>query len=120
MLRMLEHGQISAHDAAQLLDALEASAEPARDTASDKSRVRTIRLRLTNLKSRSQSQHLNVVGTMPVSVLRSALRFGTQLIPQLNTNAARDLIRSIDSGTTGRLLDLQDLERGERLEIFAE
>lgn len=120
MLRMLEQGQISAYDAAQLLDTLEASAEQHRERATDKSRVRTIRLRLTSLKSRTQTQHLNVVGTLPVSVLKSALRFGTQLIPQLNTNAARDLIRSIDSGTTGRVLDLQDLERGERLEIFAE
>jgi len=29
-------------------------------------------------------------------------------------------LRSIEEGATGRLLDIQDLEAGERVEIFAE
>jgi hypothetical protein len=35
-------------------------------------------------------------------------------------SALEDLLRAIESGATGRLLDLQDLEEGERVEIFAE
>jgi hypothetical protein len=31
-----------------------------------------------------------------------------------------DLLRTIENGVTGRVLDLQDLEKGERLEIFVE
>jgi hypothetical protein len=57
---------------------------------------------------------------MPVSLIKVSLRLGAQLIPQLKNNAVDDLVRAIDTGNTGRLLDLQDLENGERLEIFVE
>jgi len=74
---------------------LESSADQPREHT-DTSRIRTIRLRLTNLKARPQ--RVNVVGTLPVTVIKAGLRFGVELIPQLNSNAVRDLLRAIDSG----------------------
>jgi hypothetical protein len=48
------------------------------------------------------------------------LRLGARLAPQLQGSALEDLIRSVERGTTGLLLEWQDLEEGERIEIIVE
>ena len=112
ILSMVETGKVTAVQAAQLLDTLEL--EPERPRA--QSRNRTARVRVTNLASNRQK--VNV--TIPVSLIQVGLRLGTRLAPQVSGSALEDLLRAIEGGATGRLLDLQDLEEGERVEIFAE
>jgi hypothetical protein len=114
ILRMVETGQVTAEQAAQLLDTLEAEYEK----RAERIRDRTLRIRATNLNARRQKVH--VTATLPVSVIQASLRLGARLVPQLSSNALEDLLHTIESGTTGRVLDLQDLEKGERLEIFVE
>ena len=82
----------------------------------ERSRNRTARVRVTNLATNRQK--VNV--TIPVSLIQVGLRLGTRLVPQVSGSALEDLLRAIESGATGRILDLQDLEEGERVEIFAE
>ena len=112
ILYMVETGKVTAAQAAQLLDSLEW--EPER--SHERSRNRTARVRVTNLATNRQK--VNV--TIPVSLIQVGLRLGTRLVPQVSGSALEDLLRAIESGATGRLLDLQDLEEGERVEIFAE
>ncbi len=112
ILRLVESGQVSAADAGQLLDTLESErpTKPLRD--------RTIRVRATTIDGKRQK--VNVTATLPVSVIKVSLRLGTHLMPQLSDNALLDLLRKIEEGATGRLLDLQDLEKGERVEVFVD
>ena len=112
ILYMVETGKVTAAQAAQLLDSLELEPEHLRE----RSRNRTARVRVTNLATNRQK--VNV--TIPVSLIQVGLRLGTRLVPQVSGSALEDLLRAIESGATGRLLDLQDLEEGERVEIFAE
>lgn len=112
ILHMLESGQITADQAAQLLDTLQP--EAGRRTAQQ--RHRTVRVRVTSLPASRTT--INV--TVPASLIRVGLRLATRLAPQVTGSALEDLLRAMESGTTGRLLDLQDLEEGERIEIFAE
>jgi hypothetical protein len=114
ILNLIEDGQVTALQAAQLLDALETDSE----RSGDHNRERIIRVRMTNLKPGTQK--VNVAATLPVSLIRASLRLGTQLLPQLGNDALEDMLRTIDRRAAGRLLDLQDLDRGERLEIFVE
>lgn len=114
ILHLVEAGQVTAEQAAQLLDTLEV--EP--DRSAEHIRGRTLRIRATNLNARMQKVHMTA--TLPVSVIKASLRLGARLIPQLSNSTVEDLLRTIESGTTGRMLDLQDLEKGERLEIFVE
>jgi hypothetical protein len=115
ILHMVETGQITAEQAAQLLDAMGSERErPRRDRA----RSRTVRIRVTN--SAANAQKINLTATLPVYLIEVSLRLGTRLIPQLSGSTLEDLLRSIEEGATGRLLDIQDLEAGERVEIFAE
>ena len=112
ILYMVESGKVTAAQAAQLLDTLELEPERSRE----QSRNRTARVRVTNLATNRQK--VNV--TIPVSLIQVGLRLGTRLAPQVSGSALEDLLRAVEGGATGRLLDLQDLEEGERVEIFAE
>ena len=112
VLYMVESGKVTAAQAAQLLDTLDLE----RSRSREQSRNRTARVRVTNLATNRQK--VNV--TIPVSLIQVGLRLGTRLVPQVSGSALEDLLRAIESGATGRILDLQDLEEGERVEIFAE
>ena len=112
VLYMVESGKVTAAQAAQLLETLDLE----RSRSREQSRNRTARVRVTNLATNRQK--VNV--TIPVSLIQVGLRLGTRLAPQVSGSALEDLLRAIEGGATGRLLDLQDLEEGERVEIFAE
>ena len=114
ILHLIEDGQVTAIQAEQLLDALETDAE----LPTEHSRERIIRVRMTSLNPRVQK--INIVATLPVSLIRASLRLGKQFLPQPGNSAWEDLLRTIDSRVAGRLLELQDLDKGERLEIFVE
>ncbi len=115
ILSLVEAGQVSAPQAAQLLDALE---EEAAERPRERGRERVLRVRTTTLNPKRQK--VNFTATLPVGLIKIGLRLGAQVIPQLSNSAVEDLLRSIENGATGRLLDLHDLEKGERLEIFVE
>ncbi|GCE05720.1 hypothetical protein [Dictyobacter aurantiacus] len=116
ILALVESGGISANEAAQLFDTLETEIirppEPVRE--------RTLRIRATSLKQNKQRERKNVIASMPVQLLKTSVRLGCYLLPQLDSRTIEDVLRSIEEGTTGRLLDIQDLEQGERLEVFVE
>ena len=128
ILRMVEEGEVTAGEAAQLLDALAVAdeREPERDRDRERersinrlrARSRTLRIRVSSLNPKQQK--MQMTATLPLSLIRTSLRLGARLIPQLSDNALEDVLRAIESGASGRVLDVQDLEEGQRLEIFAE
>lgn len=114
ILRLVESGQVSATEAGQLLDTLEDEYGP----SSERVRSRVVRVRITSLPNNRQKLNFNV--TLPVGLLKIGLSIGSRLAPQLSTGGLEDVLRAIERGATGRLLDIQDLEEGQRVEIFAE
>lgn len=123
ILQLVETGQLSSREASELFDALEDEQER-HDTRSllANRRDRLLRVRATTLGTQTKAgkQRVHVTATIPVNLVRAALRLGIQVLPQLKSNSVEDLLSAIDRGASGRLLDLQDLENGERLEIFIE
>lgn len=111
ILAMIEAGLVSADEAAQLLDALGPAPRPA-----ERLRPRMVRVRVTDLHSGRQTANVLI----PVGLVNVGLRLGARLAPQLSGSALEDLVRSIEAGTTGRLLEWQDLEEGERVELIVE
>ncbi|HVB21057.1 MAG TPA: hypothetical protein VNG51_03815 [Ktedonobacteraceae bacterium] len=117
ILHLVESGQVSATEAAQLLDTLEDESDRY-GLSLERVRNRTVRVRVTSLPNNRQKLNFNV--TLPVSLLKISLSIGSRLAPQLSTSGVDDVLRAIERGATGRLLDIQDLEEGQRVEIFAE
>ena len=114
ILNMVESGQITAAQAAQLLDALLSEHEQ----PGERVRNRTVRIWMTDMVTNSKK--MNVTATMPINLISMTLHLLTRMAPQLNDGTIQNVMHAIERGNTGRLLDLQDLEEGKRIEIFVE
>ena len=113
ILRMIEEGKISADEGTRLLAAFGADegeqtdAKPQDPTAS-----RSLRVRVTDSVTGSQKINVNI----PASLVS----FGLQFVPDSADFDAQAVRQAIDSGHTGRIVDIQDDEGGKRVEIFLE
>lgn len=114
ILDMIELGQITAAQAAQLLDTL----VPESEQSEGHMQNRTVRIWMTDMSTNRRK--MNVTATMPIYLISTSLRLLARLVSQLNDGTIQNVIRALEKGTTGRLLDLQDLEEGKRLEIYVE
>jgi len=114
ILSMIESGQITAAQAAGLLDTLMLNYEQARSQVEN----RTVRIWMTDMSNNRRK--MNMTATIPVYLVNMSLRLLARLVSQLDDGTIQQVIRALERGTTGRLLDLQDLEEGKRLEIFVE
>lgn len=114
ILKMIELGQITAAQAAQLLDTL----VPEYEQSGGQMQNRTVRIWMTDISTNRRK--MNITATMPVYLINMSLRLLAHLGSQFNDGTIQNLLLAIERGTTGRLLDLQDLEEGKRLEIFVE
>jgi hypothetical protein len=120
ILSLIEEGQISASEAARLLDALVIEQVQHLERAA-RIQNRTIRIWLTEESdTATRHQKVKMTATLPTPLIGTSLRLLSHMMPQLNQTTIRQLIDTIERGSTGRLLDLQDLEEGKRLEIFIE
>ena len=123
ILGMVESGKISAEEGTRLLKALgsdESTMVPS-TTLSTANSARYLRIRVTDLVTGQQKVSVNV----PLSVVNFGLRFipdtlgvnvgdGSQRIDKNVVQAA------IDSGLTGRIIEMQDDEDGQKMEVFLE
>ena len=114
ILDMIEKGQITAAQAAQLLDTL----VPESEQTGGQMQNRTVRIWMTDMSTNRRK--MNMTATMPIYLISTSLRLLARLVSQLNDGTIQNVIRALEKGTTGRLLDLQDLEEGKRLEIYVE
>ena len=114
ILNMIETGQITAAQAAELLDTMSPEYEQSEGQIAN----RTVRIWMTDMSTNRRK--VNMTATIPVYLVSMSLRLLARLVSQLNDSTIQHVIRAIERGTTGRLLDLQDIEEGKRLEIFVE
>ncbi len=116
ILDMVETGQVSASEAAQLLDTLAARQERAEPRA----RARNQTLRIWVSDTSGKRSQVKMTATLPVPLVSLGLSMLSRFAPQLNENTLQHIIDAIERGAMGRVLDVQDLEEGKRLEIFVE
>ncbi len=113
ILKLIESGQVKAEEGAQLLDAL--GEGPPRARAA-RARPYILRVRVTDLSS----HHQKVNVTVPVSLIDVGIKLGARLFPHGGGPTIEEIRRAVESGVTGRVFDMQDLDEGERVEIFIE
>jgi hypothetical protein len=114
ILSMVAARQLSAEEAGQLFDTL--VEEPVQSPP--KPQNRTIRIWISDMTTRHRK--VNMTATLPVSALRISLRVLGGLVPQLRDGRAEEIVSALENSVTGRVIDLQDLEDGKRIEVFIE
>jgi len=115
ILKMVETGQISADEAARLLEALESGAKDAK-RASTTTAPRWLRVRVTDLRSGKAKVNVNI----PMSLVSVGLKMGAKFAPEMDGVDMDEIREAIQMGVQGKIIDVADEEDEEHVEIFIE
>jgi len=123
ILKMLQEGKLSAEEAAQLLEALEAPRTAAGaetrgegHPAGSPKGGRWFRVRVTD--TNTGKTRVNV--RLPVSLITAGMKMGARFSPEVQGLDMDQLVQFIRSGETGQVVDVFDDEDGEHVEVFIE
>jgi len=110
VLRMVEAGKINAAEGARLLGAVSQPANP-----SDWS-GRWLRVRVTNLTTRQPEVSVN----LPITWVTLGLQIGARYHPELAHIDMDEILEAIRSGAEGRIVEVEDEEKGKRIEVYVD
>jgi hypothetical protein len=118
ILKMVEEGKISAEDGAKLLAALsdtrKATAAPAA-SASD-GEARWFRVRISDLANGKTKTTVNI----PLGLVNAGMKMGARFVPNWDSEQMEALTEALRAGASGKIVDVSDEDKGERVEIFVE
>lgn len=116
ILQMVSEGKISATQGAELLSAMRSNGEPDAPPAPTGGKASWLRVRVTNLETGRAKVNVN----LPFSLVRAGLKIGGHFSPEINDIDWEELLAAIDEGAAGKLVDVEDIESGEKVEIFVD
>ena len=116
ILKMIESGQITANEGAQLLEALrgEDRREEERWPGSRGMAPRRLRVRVTDLKTGQRKVNIN----LPWGLVSVGAKMGARFAPA--EIDLEEVMEAIHAGAEGKIVDVEDVEDSERVEIFVE
>lgn len=112
ILQLLQEGKITPQEASALLDALDAPRRPAAAPSSRK--ARWLHIRVTDLKT--GKPRVNV--TLPVAMVRAALKLGSRLSTELEGLDPALLETCLAQGELCTLVDMIDEASGEQVQVY--
>lgn len=115
ILKMIEEGKISAEDGAKLLAALTDSRKSAA-TPVNTSDSRWFRVRVTDAATGRPKVNVNI----PIGLVHVGLKVGARFAPGLEAEEMDAITQALNTGMTGKIIDVTDEEDGEHVEIFIE
>jgi hypothetical protein len=120
---MVQEGKITPEMAAELLKALDASANPvARDSAADGGESfvgmngRFFRVRVSDIASGKVRANIR----LPLGMVNAGLRMGMKFSPEVEGLNAERLAEALANGKTGKIVDVFDDHDGEHVEVYIE
>ena len=120
ILNQLASGQISADEAAQRLGGA-GGLSPSGPSAGAGPRAvtlngRWLRIRVTDLGTGKPKVNVN----LPLTWVEAGMRIGAQYRPEVANFDLGALVEQIRSGAEGKLIEVEDVDDGERVEIFVD
>jgi hypothetical protein len=120
ILSMVSEGTITAEDGARLLAALEPTqkrvAPSPQGSMTGPSAPRWFRVRVTDLETGRNKVNVN----LPMSLVEVGTRMGARFAPELDGMDFGDIVSQIRDGAQGKIIEVEDVEDGERVEIYVE
>ena len=121
ILTQLASGQISADQAAEQLREPSTPPEPQQppqppSPAKPAAPGRWLRVRVSDLATGRQRVSVN----LPLSWLPIGLRLGAHFAPEVAALDLNELLAALQSGISGPLVDVEDLDDGQRVQVFVE
>jgi hypothetical protein len=124
ILKMIQEGKISAEQGVQLLDALDAGSQqrkpgiptpPVPPTSGGRG-SHWFRVLVTD--TNTGKTRVNV--RLPVGLVSAGMKMGARFSPQVEGLDPEQLMEFLNSGETGKIIDVVDDEDGEHVEVFIE
>jgi SHOCT-like domain len=122
ILKMIQEGKITAEEGVKLMEALESSKAvsgtglPLEGVAGGGKGNRWFRVRVTELGT--GKTRVNV--RLPVNLINAGLKMGARFSPEVQGLDMEQLKQYIQSGETGKIVDVYDDDDGEHVEVFIE
>ncbi len=119
VLKMVADGKISAEEAAVLLETLDeapAASSKAQPGPTPGQPGRYFRVRVTD----TDTGKVRVNVRLPVGVINAGMKLGMKFAPQVEGVDYHEIAEMIQSGETGKIVDVEDDKDGEHVEVFIE
>ena len=118
ILQMVSENKIDAQEGARLLAALNNDGPGAevQNTASRTGKANWFRVRVTNLETGRTKVNVN----LPLSLVRVGLKMGAHFSPEVEELDWEELMAAIQEGAAGKLVEVEDVEDGEKVEVYVE
>ena len=114
ILQMISEEKITPEEGAKLLNALRASAETPQSPRPGM--ARWFRVRVTDVATGRTKVNVN----LPLSLIKAGLRMGARFAPEVEDMDWEDIIIAIQEGASGKIIDVEDEDDGERVQVFVE
>jgi hypothetical protein len=113
ILKMVESGQLSAADAATKLAA---PRKPTLVLKTPTGQQRWFRVRVFNLDTDQPKVTVN----LPMSWVQVGLSIGSHFVPELDGLDWQEIASALNDETVGKIVEVEDLEKRERVEVYVE
>ena len=77
---------------------------------------RWLRIRVSDIETGKQRVNVN----LPLSWVAVGLRIGSRYSPELDNLDLGELLAHLEAGTGGQIVDVEDLDDGQRVQIFVD
>jgi hypothetical protein len=118
ILQMVSENKIDAQEAARLLGALNNASPEAGQTA-DAPRTagaRWFRVRVTDMETGRTKVNVN----LPLSLVKVGLRMGAHFAPEVGELDWDQVMEAIQDGEAGKLVEVEDMDDGEKVEVYVD
>lgn len=114
ILNMIQNGQITAEEGTKLLSALKAGKKES--AAVEGARPRWFRVRVTDLRTGKNKVNMNI----PMALVNVGVKMGARFVPDTGDVDFDEIRDALQSGQSGKILEVEDEDDQERVEIFVE
>ena len=118
ILKMVSEKKITAEEGAKLLSALEPDKKRESQVVmvGGPSTARWLRIRVTDLETGKSKVNVN----LPISLVNVGMKMGARFAPEIEGFDMNEIFDQIREGAQGKMIDVEDVEDGERVEIYVE
>ena len=110
---MVESGQLSVADAAMKLAP---APKPALKLTGPTGQPRWFRVRVFNLDTDQPKVTVN----LPMSWVQVGLSMGSRFVPEMDGLNWQEIASALNDDTIGKIVEVEDMEKRERVEIYVE
>lgn len=115
ILQMVSDGKIDAAQGVELLKALKSTKAPDGPPQAS-TKANWFRVKVTDMETGRTKVNVN----LPFGLVRAGVKIGARFAPETEEVDWEELIEAINEGASGKLVDVEDIEGGEKVEVFVE